>query len=48
MSSGFPDPHIDRMPHLLQVLKGVKVQAGKIGRTLCPSLPITLSIVMKL
>ena len=48
IASGFPDPHINQMPHLRQVLKGVKVQAGRTGKTLHPRLPITPSILMKL
>ena len=48
IASGFPDPHIDQMPHLCQVLKGVKVQAGRTGKTLCPRLPISPSILIEL
>ena len=36
------------MPHLRQVLKGIKVQAGRTGKTPRPRLPITPSILMKL
>ena len=36
------------MPRLRQVLKGIRVQAAKNGRTSRPRLPITLSILYKL
>ena len=48
IARGFPDPHIDQMPRLRQVLKGVKVQEGRLGRTPRPRLPITPSILHKL
>ena len=48
ISAGFPDPRIDHMPRLRQVLKGIRVQAVKNGRTSRPRLPITPSILYKL
>ena len=48
IANGYPDPHIDQMPHLHQILKGVKVQAGRTGKTPRPRLPITPSILLKL
>ena len=45
---GFPDPLIDHMPWLRQVLKGIRVQAARIGRHHRPRLPITPSILCKL
>ena len=47
-SQGFPDLQIDQMPRLRQVLKGVKVQEGRSGRTSRPRLPITPMILRKL
>ena len=48
ISAGFPDPRIDHMPRLRQVLKGIRVQVAKNGRTSRPRLPITPSILYKL
>ena len=48
IAAGFPDPHIDHMPRLRQVLKGIRVQAVRIGRHPRPRLPITPSILCKL
>jgi len=45
---GFPDPHIDRMPRLSQILKGIKVQAARAGTQPCSRLPITPPILRKL
>ena len=44
----FADPQIDHMPWLRQVLKGIRVQAVRIGRHPCPCLLITPSIFRKL
>ena len=48
ISAGFPDPRIDQMPRLRQVLKGIRIQAVKNGRSPRPRLPITPSILYKL
>ena len=48
IAGGFPDPLIDHMPRLRQVLKGIKVQAAKSGKSIHPRLPITPSILRKL
>ena len=48
IAAGFPDPLIDHMPWLRQVLKGIRVQAARIGRHPRPCLPITPSILRKL
>ena len=48
IAAGFPDPWIDHMPQLRQLLKDIKVQAVRIGRHPCPRLPITPSIHRKL
>ena len=47
-AGGFPDPLIDHMPRLRQVLKGIKVQIAKLGRPTRTCLPITPSILQKL
>ena len=44
----FPDPLIDHMPWLCQVLRGISIQATRIGRHSHPCLPITPSILCKL
>ena len=48
IAAGFKDPHIDRMPRLSQVLKGIKVQAARTGHQTHPRLPITPTILCKL
>ena len=48
IAAGFPDPLIDHMPRLRQVLKGIRVQAARIGNHPRPRLPITPSILHKL
>ena len=48
IARGFPDPHIDHMPRLRQVLRGIKVQASQSGKASRPRLPITPSILRKL
>ena len=48
IAAGFLDPLIDHMPRLRQVLKGIRVQAVKIGRHPRPRLSITPSILRKL
>ena len=48
IAGGFPDPLIDHMPKLRQVLKGIKVQAAKSGKSIRPCLLITSSILRKL
>ena len=48
IAASFPDPQIDHMPHLRQLLKDIKVQAVRIGRHPCPRLSITPSIFHKL
>ena len=48
ITGGFPGPLIDHMPRLHQVLKGIKVQAAKLGKSTCLRLLITPSILQKL
>ena len=48
IAHGFDDPHLDQMPRLRQVLKGVKVEAGKKGKAPRARLPITPAILRKL
>ena len=43
VAAGFQDPHLDQMPRLSQVLKGVKVLAARAGRQPRSRLPITPS-----
>ena len=47
ISHGFGDPNLDQMSCLQQVLKGVKVEAGKEGRAPHSWLPITPAILRK-
>ena len=47
IAHGFKDPHTEHMPRLRQVLKGVKVEAGKAGKPARSRLPITPSILRK-
>ena len=48
VAAGFQDPHLDQMPRLSQVLKGVKVLAARAGRQPHSRLPITPSVLRKL
>lgn len=48
ISHGFSDPKMDHMPRLRQILKGVKVEAGKAGKPARSRLPITPSILRKM
>jgi len=48
IAAGFPDPHIDQMPRLSQVLKGIKVQAARAGKKPHSRPPITPAILRKL
>ena len=48
VAAGFQDPHLDQMPRLSQVLKGVKVLAAGAGRQPRSRLPITPSILRML
>ena len=48
ISHGFRDPKVDQMPRLRQILKGVKVEAGKAGKAARSRLPITPSILRKM
>ena len=48
IARGFKDPHTEHMPRLRQVLKGVKVEAGKAGKPARSRLPITPSILRKI
>ena len=42
ISHGFPDPKVQAMPHLQQILKGVWVELGKAGRPRLPIMPLIL------
>ena len=42
------DPHVDQMPSLRQVLKGIKIEAGRKEKTPCSHLPITPAILHRL
>ena len=48
IAAGFPDPHIDQMPRLSQVLKGIKVQMARAGKQPRSRLPITPAILRNL
>ena len=48
IAHGFKDPGIDQMPHLKQILRGVKAERGKEGKASHPRLPITPAILRKL
>ena len=45
---GLEDPKIDQMPHLRQILKGVKVERGKEGKDSHPRMSITPTILRKI
>ena len=47
ITGGFPDPVIDHMPRLHEILKGIKVQTAKLGKPTRTCLPITPSILWK-
>lgn len=48
ISMGLPEPQMQSMPRLRQVLKGVQVMRGKEGRAPRPRLPITPSVLRKI
>ena len=48
IACGFPDPLIDHMPRIRQVLKGIKIQTAKLCKPNSTRLPITPSILRKL
>ena len=48
IAAGFSNPHIDQMPKLSQVLKGIKVHAARTGHRSRPRLPITPAVLRKL
>ena len=48
IAHGFPDPGIDLMFWLQQILKGIKVERGKEGKASRPRLPITPLILKKI
>ena len=48
IAASFPDPQIDHMSQLHDILKGIRVQAVRVERHPCPRLPITPSILRKL
>ena len=45
---GHPDPHVSEMPHLFQVLKGIKIAQLKQRAHSCPRLTITPTILRQL
>ena len=48
ISHGFPDPKVQSMPQLQQIIKGVHVELGKAGRTPRPRLPISPAILKRI
>ena len=48
IAMGFPDPGIQSMPRLRQVLRGVQITRGREGKASRPRLPITPSILRKI
>ena len=44
IAAGYPDPSINQMPRLRQIIKGIRVLAARSGKILRPRLPITPSI----
>lgn len=48
IAHGLPEPQLAAMPRLQQVLRGVRVERGKAGRTPRPRLPITPGILRKM
>ena len=48
ITGGFPDPLIDHMPRLHQILKGIKLQTARLGKSTRLCIPITLSILWEL
>lgn len=48
ISHGFPEPHVGSMPRLQQVMRGVRVEQGKDGRTPRTRLPITPGILKRM
>ena len=47
IGGGLPDPNLHAMPRLRQVLRGVEIMWGKLGKTPRLRLPITPSILRK-
>ena len=45
---GLPDPNVQAMPRLRQVLRGVEIMRGRLGKTPRLRLPITPSILRKM
>ena len=48
ITMGFPDPGIQSMPRLRQIIKGVQITRGREGKASRPRLPITPSILRKM
>ena len=48
IAAGYPDPSINQIPRLRQVIKGIRVLAASSGKAPRPRLPITPSILHKL
>ena len=48
ITHGFNDLQMDHVPRLRQILKRVKVEAGRAGKSACSRLPITPSILRKI
>lgn len=48
ITHGFPDPKVQSMPRLQQIIKGVRAELGKAGRTPRSRLPITPAILKRL
>ena len=48
IAQGFPEPHPAAMPRLQQVIRGVRVEQGRAGRSPRTRLPITPTILRKM
>ena len=48
IAHGFPDPLVHSMPRLRQIIRGVRVESGKAGRTPRTRLPITPTVLRKM
>jgi len=48
ISYGFQEPYINQMPHLRQILWGIKVERGNEGGSQCSRLPITPMILRRM
>lgn len=48
IAHGLPDPSIQTMPRLRQIIRGVRVESGKAGRAPRTRLPITPAILQKM